>query len=217
MFTRLVGTAGLIMLLTGCGVKTWVIQQDFKPEEVKRIGVVVPSVQIRMIDISNDVTIDTEQSGALRAPFEKAVVEGLKQEGFDAFLISNKSDEVTFLKGYGLIASEIRKHFPNQGTPTQPSKIDGFAAIKASSKVDCIAAVDGLEHKSTPGRKAKMAGLALLGVSGGQGLTHITMGLFCGDDGKPMFFEHYKDTSDLFDTGNVSKISSTLVSHAKQK
>ena len=163
----------MVLLFLGCAPKTWQVQPEFNPSNVKRIGVVVPSVMVRMIDVGNDITVDQDLSAVARDAVEKGAVEALKERGFEAFLLTSKEDAVTFLKGYVLLVGELPNHFPKNGVPTKPSKIEGFNHIRKNSNLDCVVAINGLDHKSTAGRKAKMIGLALLGVSGGQGLTSV--------------------------------------------
>jgi len=207
---------GMVILLSGCTTtKSWQAQPEFNPANVKRIGVVVPAATVRMIDAGNSVTVDQDLSVVAKTSVEQGTVDALKKNGYEVSLLSNKEDVITFMKGYGLLIGELVHHFPNSGTPTKPSKIEGFDQIRKNSNLDCVVAVEGLDHKSTPGRKAKMAGLMLLGVSGGHGLTKVHYNVFCGDHGKPMYSEMFIESSDLTDPSSVSSIVGSLVEHMK--
>jgi len=206
----------VVMLLPGCAVKTWQAQPEFNPANVKRIGVVVPSATVKMLDVGNKTFINQELSAEARIALGKGSVDALKEGGFEVFLLTNKDDAVTFQKGYVLLAGELAKHFPNSGVTTRDSSIAGFDQIRKNSNLDCVVAVEGLDHKSTPGRKAMMVGLAILGVSGGHGLTTIHFNAFCGENGKPMFSEMVAKSSDLTDSSDVSDMVGDLVEHMKE-
>jgi len=206
----------VVMLLPGCAVKTWQAQPEFNPANVKRIGVVVPSATVKMLDVGNKTFINQELSAEARIALGQGSVDALKEGGFEVFLLTNKEDAVTFQKGYGLLAGELARHFPNNGVPTRESSIAGFDQIRINSKLDCVVAVEGIDHKSTPGRKAMLVGMALLGVSGGHGLTSIHFNAFCGEKGKPMFSEMVAKSSDLTDTSDVSDMVGDLVDHMKE-
>ena|GEM_PF-2999363 len=205
----------MVFLLSGCASKTWQAQPEFNPANVKRIGVVVPTATVKMIDAGNNVSVDQDLSVSARDAIEKGSVDALREGGFEVFLLTNKDDAVTFQKGYRLLAGELANHFPKNGVPTRPSKIEGFDQIRKNSKLDCVVAIEGVDHKSTPGRKAKMVGLALLGVSGGHGLTVLSYNLFCGEEGKPMYSEMFTESNDLTDSSNISNIVGKLVEHMK--
>ncbi len=206
----------MAFLLSGCSTtKTWQAQPEFNPANVKRIGVVVPTATVRMIDAGNSVTVDQNLSVTARTAVEQGTVDALKKNGFEVSLLSNKADVVTFMAGYGQLIGELVHHFPNSGVPTKQSRIEGFDQIRKNSNLDCVVAVEGLDHKSTPGRKAKMAGLLLLGVSGGHGLTKVHYNVFCGEYGKPMYSEMFIESSDLTDPSSVSSMVGSLVEHMK--
>jgi len=99
----------MVLLLTGCATKTWLVQPEFNSVNVKRVGVVVPSATVKMIDVVNNVTVDQDLSVAARVALEKGTVDALKEGGFDVFLLSNKEDLVTFQKGYTLLAGQLAK------------------------------------------------------------------------------------------------------------
>ena len=213
---KLLIMSSVVLLLSGCAHKTWLVQPEFNPANVKRVAVVVPNAKVNMIDVTNDITVDQELSILARAAIEKGTVEALKDRGFEVILLTNKEDVVTFLKGYGPLSVELAKHFPKGGTATRESKIDGFDKIRKVNNIDCVVAVDGLDHKSTPGRKARMLAAALLGVSGGHGLTYVKYSAFCGEDGKPMYSETLTKSQDLTDSSDVAGMVGTLVDHMKE-
>ena len=207
--------AVMMFVFSGCASKAWLVQPEFNPASVKRIGVVVPVATVKMIGVGAYVSVDQDLSTTARAALEKGTLDALKEGGFEVFLLTNNDDVVSFQKGYSQLTGELPKHFPNNGVPTNLSKIEGFDQIRKNSKLDCVVAVEGLDHKSTPGRKAMLVGLALIGGIGEHGSTTISYNVFCGEEGKPMFSEMSTNSSNITDPSNVSKIVGKFVEHMK--
>lgn len=202
-----------MLVFSGCASKTWLVQPEFNPANVKRIGVVVPAATVRMIGVGNYVSVDQNLSTTARFAIEKGTLDALKKGGFEVFVLTNIDDLVCFQKGYNQLAGELPTHFPNNGVPTKPSKIEGFDQIRKNSKLDCVVAVEGLDHKSTPGRKAMMVGMAFVGLYDAHGSSIVTFHAFCGEEGKPMFSDMFTNSSNITDPSNVSKIVGKFVEH----
>ena len=208
---------GVVMtfFLSGCATKAWLVQPEFNPANVKRIGVIVPVATVKMIGVGAFVSVDQDLSTRARTALEKGTVDALEKGGFDVFLLTDKDDLVSFQKGYNQFTGELPKHFPNNGVPTKPSKIEGFDQIRKNNQIDCVVAVEGLDHKSTAGRKAALVGIALLGGIGEHGSTTVTYNVFCGEEGKPMFSDMFTNSSNITDPLNISKIVGRFVEHMK--
>lgn len=202
-------------MLTACSApKSYMMQPEFSDSisRVKRIGVTVSNATVKEIAFGGATTVDQDASQSAKKIMELAVIEGLIKNGMEAQLIEGKDDLVIFQKGYRPLAKELKNHFPGtQGIPTIPSRIDGFKTVLQNNNVDCVLAVEGLEHVSSAGRKAAQFAKAILFGNASKGMTYMYYNLFCGDDGKPMFTDSRAGTNfSLSNQGDIAGITGDI-------
>lgn len=202
-------------MLTACSApKSYMMQPEFGESisKVKRIGVTVPDATIKELAFGGATTVDLDASKEAKKVMEQAVIEGLMKNGLEARLIEGGDDLVTFQKGYRPLANELRNHFPGAlGTPSLPSRIDGFKTVLQHNNIECVLAVEGLEHVSSAGRKAAQFATAILLGNVSKGMTYMHYNLFCGDDGKPMFTDSRVGTNfSISDSGDVAEIAEDI-------
>jgi len=155
-------------------------------KNIKTIGVIVSEAIVNEISADGEVAIDIIATKDAKPMVEAGTVEGLRKNGFEAKIINNKDDILTFQKGYIPMIPEIRNHFPGAQSPITQSKIENFPDILKNNGVDCILAVTTRNNVSSSGRKAVLLIRSPL-IIGGYGTANINYGLFCFD-GKPMFY-----------------------------
>jgi hypothetical protein len=214
-----------LMLGACASPKSYMAQQDLGESltHVKRIGVTIPTAVVKELGFGGAATDDPEASQEAKKVMEQAVVEGLKKGGLEAQLIDNRDDLQIFQKGYQPLSRELKNHFPGAQAPaTLPSKIDNFKSVLQHNKVDCVLAVEGLEHVSSAGRKAAQVVTAILFGQTSKGMTYLYYNLFCGEDGKPLFADSRVGTGFSISSrgdvaGIVEDITTRMVTVAKAK
>lgn len=189
---------------------------------VNNIGVIVPTCTVKDLEIGGNATINKTSSDAARPIMERGVIEGIEKKGFRGHLITDNKDRQAFLKNWFPIAREIKNHFQGgQAQPTVPSSIEGFGEILKKNNVECVLAVEGLEHVSTPARKAMLAARTAtiilgFGIVGGSGRTYISYSLFCAD-GKPMYYDMAVDTTtSISNQDDVASVVTSLTENMMQ-
>lgn len=197
----IMGVVSIVFIfINGCAHKNYVVQPEFGDtmKNVKRIGVIVPNTVVKVIGAdhmltpakSSELPVDKEASAAAKPIMEQGVLIAIKDSGYDAKLIQNEDDLKIFRRGYGKLSHELRNHFPGaKKPPTMPSRIDDFEIILKNNNVDCVLAVEGLEHASSSGRIAAGVLMSLF-IIPGSGLTYYFYNLFCTDEGKPMYVDN---------------------------
>jgi len=222
---RIIVLAFSLMLGACAAPKTYVAQPELGEtiSHVKRVGVTVPVAVVKELGFGGATTEDPQASQEARKVMEQAILEGLQKGGLEAQLIDSKEDLQTFQKGYQPLSRELKSHFPGAQTPaTLPSRIDNFKTVLQNNKVDCVLAVEGLEHVSSAGRKAAQVVTAILFGSTSKGLTYLYYNMFCGEDGKPLFADSRVGTNfSISSRGDVSgiveDITTSMVTVAKVK
>jgi hypothetical protein len=121
------------------------------------------------------------------------------------------------------MSRELKNHFPGAQAPaTVPSRIENFKTVLQDNKVDCVLAVEGLEHVSSTGRKADQVVMAILFGQTSKGMTYLYYNLFYGEDGKPLFADSRVGTGFSISSkgdvaGIVEDITTRMVTVSKAK
>jgi hypothetical protein len=205
--------------MTACsGPRTHLAQPDLGENlgKVKKVGVLVASCNVNVIELGGVTKHDQDASAQAKPIFEQGIIGGLKSSGYEAKLISDKSDIIAIKKGWVPIAKEMKSHFPNPPTPaTVESSIIGFDDVRKKYDVDCVVIAEGVENVSSAARKSALVLGALVGVSGGKGISHFVYELFCAN-GRPMYFD-IKSATDfsLSNHDDIENITGQLVEKMK--
>ncbi len=214
------------IILSACSApKSYMMQPEFSEtaNRVKKIGVTVPKATVMELGFGGSKTLDEEASQAALKVIEQGVLEGLQKSGMEAKLLEQQNDLLIFQKGYQPLSREMRAHFPGaRRVPTVPSRIENFSEVLKNNNVDCVLAIEGLEHVSSAGRKAAQVVTAVLFGATSRGMTYLNYNLFCGADGKPMFTDlragsHFSISSSSDVSGLVNDITEKMFKVAKKK
>lgn len=209
----------IISSMTACsGPRTHLSQPELGENlgKIKKVGVLVTSCNVNVIELGGVAKRDQDASDAAKPIFEQGIVDGLKSSGLEAKLITDHNDKVTIVKGWVPIAKELKSHFPNPPSPaTVESIIIGFDAIRQKNGIDCMVIAEGVENVSSVARKSAMVIGTLVGISGGQGISHFVYELFCAN-GRPMYFDVKSDTNfSLSSHDDIEQITSQLTEKMK--
>ncbi len=221
-----------IFALAGCAStqKNVKISNDLSEKKVavKKLGVIVPSFQVREICVGGRVEIDQELSKAARTSLESAAQKVLTENGFEVVLFDAESeafgkarqfiDVLNISYSTVSVQNQVMCNFPDSKYPPAvkfPS-VDFNAEIEGK-KLDAVVLLSGYDNESSGGRKALLAATKIISFAaggfhfGGGGSSYYNV-LLLGKANKPLYFAFDESGgTNVVDKADVSKAINRLL------
>lgn len=210
----------VLFTLAGCaGPKSYSVQNDFPTiwQQTKKIGVIVPAVDVFEIAVDGQLTLDKDQSAIARKSIEEGALKAFTDKKFEAKLLTYDPAVEASLKSWFPIYKNIRDHFPDSKTLTNsPVIMENAGQLCKQQDFDMIVIIRGRDHVQSAGRKAANAALTVAfavlgGVHSSRGIAHADLALV-DSSGKTVFYDQKSGTNfTLTDTGDAESIVSQML------
>lgn len=215
----------IVFTLAGCaGPKSYSVQTDFPAtwKQTKKVGVIVPAVNVFEIAANGQLTLDKEQSTTALKSMEEGTIKAFTEKQLEAKMLTFDPALDVALKSWFPIYPNIRNHFPDSKTPAStPIAMSNAQELCKQHSVDMIAVVRGRDHVQSAGKKAANAALTVAfavlgGVHSSRGIAHADLALIDAN-GKTVFYDQKSGTNfTLTNTGDAESIVSQMLDDAQK-
>lgn len=201
-----------LIIVGGCSsAATYSSEKDFglRLKTMKKVGVVIPAVEIYELGAGGSVLYDAERTKESRKHFERATLEAFAGNEFKAVLLPTAEDILAVIDYHRVIRSNYSP--PSNSIALRPASQSEMESVLTRYGVDIIAIVEAKDHVSTGGRKAVLTTFAMLGVVGRGGMSNAYISLV-DKTGSCIFFDSKPESNDkLTDYGNVESVIESMV------
>lgn len=215
----------VLFTLAGCaGPKSYSVQTDFPAtwKQTKKVGVIVPVVDVFEVAVNGQLTLDKDQSSAAIKSMENGAIKAFAEKQLEAKVLTFDPTVEVALKSWSPIYSGIRNHFPDSKTPAStPITMSNAQELCKQHGVDMIAVVRGRDHVQSAGRKAANAALTVAfavlgGVHSSRGVAHADLALIDAN-GKTVFYDMQSGTNfTLTSTDDAESIVSQMLDNVQK-
>jgi len=201
-----------LTVVGGCSsAATYSSEKDFglRLKTLKRVGIVIPAVEIYELGAGGSVLYDSERTKESRKHFERATLEAFASNKFDAVLLPTTEDILAVIDYQRMIRSNYSP--PPNNIALRSASQSEMEPVLTKYGVDFLAVVEAKDHVSSGGRKAVLTTFAMLGVVGKGGRSNAYMSLV-DKSGSCIFFDKKPESNDKFtDYGNVESVIESMV------
>ena len=215
----------VLFSLAGCaGPRSYSSQSDFPTtwKQAKKVGVIVPVVDVFEIAVGGQLTLDKEQSSAALKSMEAGTVKAFTEKQLEAKIMAFDPALEIALKSWIPIYPNIRQQFPDSKTPTStPIIMSNAQELCKQHAVDMIAVIRGKDHVQSAGRKAANVALTVAfavlgGVHSSRGIAYADLALIDAS-GRTIFYDQNSGTNfTLTSSGDAVSIVSQMLDNAQK-
>lgn len=199
-------------IVGGCSsAVTYRSEKDFgmRLKTMKKVGVVIPAVEIYELGVGGSLLYDAERSRESRGYFEKSTQKLFASNGYNAILLPTTEDILAVIDYQRQIRSSYSP--PPQNITLRSASQSEMEPVLTKYGVDCLAIVEAMDHVSSGGRKTVMTAFAMLGFIGGKGMSYAYLTLV-DKTGSSIFYDRkVGSNSNLTDDDDVEDIMRYMV------